>query len=445
MVIGGVGGSVLQDPDPTEHSWLIYAGEERDHPSLAGQRDEVQTSVRERINRLSSILYQEAQIDAFVDVWLETYTYYEHHNLESLKRVWYLEDPLIKDHWDTYYYDDSLRIIEWFRQVRFWPSEEWIDWERGFYHYDSSGLLDTLHFQAWYGYWEDAYRIDFDYDESSNLILEIHEGWIPETQTWINAYRESYGFSNGVRDSWLRQSWQVDRWQNNDLYTYEYTPDDLLETTTRQVWSDGTWSNFRRSSLQYTAFQEVSEELVQGYDAGEWQDLSLHSYSFDINEHLSNWLTQHWWLDAWENYFQVEYSWDEHDNLDHWLRQFWTNDHWSDYGRMFYEYEPVTQLDGQSGITQRPTSYDLSAYPNPFNPEVTIRIQIPEPGQLSLTIYDINGRKIRTLAKEHFPSGIQVIQWDGRDDSGEIVDTGVYLCRFQSGTSGNTIKLVYLK
>ncbi|MBU1702676.1 MAG: T9SS type A sorting domain-containing protein [Candidatus Eisenbacteria bacterium] len=64
--------------------------------------------------------------------------------------------------------------------------------------------------------------------------------------------------------------------------------------------------------------------------------------------------------------------------------------------------------------------------PNPFSPETKIRFEIPEAGRAELTIYDVSGRLIRTLVKDERRSGAYSVAWDGLDDSGRKVSSGVY-------------------
>ncbi|MFN3134518.1 MAG: PQQ-binding-like beta-propeller repeat protein, partial [Candidatus Kryptonium sp.] len=74
-----------------------------------------------------------------------------------------------------------------------------------------------------------------------------------------------------------------------------------------------------------------------------------------------------------------------------------------------------------------PLEYKLySSYPNPFNSETTVEFDIPEYSSVKLIVYDILGRKVKTLIDANLDPGRKVIKWDGRDDEGEIVSSGVY-------------------
>ena len=79
-------------------------------------------------------------------------------------------------------------------------------------------------------------------------------------------------------------------------------------------------------------------------------------------------------------------------------------------------------------IAQRPTEYGLSQnYPNPFNPETTIQYQLPEDGRVSLVIYNMMGQKVRTLLSGEKEAGYHQVVWDGCDDRGMKVSSGIYV------------------
>jgi beta-glucosidase len=84
-------------------------------------------------------------------------------------------------------------------------------------------------------------------------------------------------------------------------------------------------------------------------------------------------------------------------------------------------------------------------YPNPFNPETTISYVLAEQAAVSLTIYDIRGESMVTLLNEPMSAGHHQIKWDGKDASGQLVQTGVYFCRLDAGGITETIKMVYLR
>ncbi len=84
-------------------------------------------------------------------------------------------------------------------------------------------------------------------------------------------------------------------------------------------------------------------------------------------------------------------------------------------------------------------------YPNPFNPTTTIRYSIKAPSRVSLRIYNVAGQLVRTLVKEHLKSNDYKVRWDGKDNAGNDVSTGVYFYRLTAGTFTQTKKMVLLR
>jgi hypothetical protein len=87
----------------------------------------------------------------------------------------------------------------------------------------------------------------------------------------------------------------------------------------------------------------------------------------------------------------------------------------------------------------------LSNYPNPFNPETTITYQLPEQSHVILEIYNISGEKVDTLVNRVNYPGHHAVTWNGRDNSGQPVTGGIYLCRMQAGTFHQMIRMILLK
>ncbi|MBD3257948.1 T9SS type A sorting domain-containing protein, partial [candidate division GN15 bacterium] len=93
-----------------------------------------------------------------------------------------------------------------------------------------------------------------------------------------------------------------------------------------------------------------------------------------------------------------------------------------------------------------PESYVLSQnYPNPFNPSTTIEFSLPTRSEISLTVHNVLGQVVRSLVTRELPAGRHRLEWDGTDDSGEPVASGVYLYRLQAGDVVEAKKMVLLK
>jgi N-acetylmuramoyl-L-alanine amidase len=103
---------------------------------------------------------------------------------------------------------------------------------------------------------------------------------------------------------------------------------------------------------------------------------------------------------------------------------------------------PVTGVEDVVVIHSLPVTFQLfQNYPNPFNPETTIRYQLTEPGPVTLQIFNVTGQKVRTLVDAYQTSGQYAVRWDGQDERGSDVASGVYFCHLQVGQRTQSRKM----
>jgi hypothetical protein len=98
---------------------------------------------------------------------------------------------------------------------------------------------------------------------------------------------------------------------------------------------------------------------------------------------------------------------------------------------------PTLPLPGRIELEQN--------YPNPFNSTTSVRFVLASEGEATLAVYNLLGQKVRTLAKGRLLAGASVITWDGRDDHGRDLATGVYVYRLEIGSQVLAKKLLMLK
>ena len=84
-------------------------------------------------------------------------------------------------------------------------------------------------------------------------------------------------------------------------------------------------------------------------------------------------------------------------------------------------------------------------YPNPFNASTIIRYEMPEDCDVVLTIFNLQGQKVRTLIDGSRNAGIHTIAWSGFDEGGEKVPTGVYFYRLDAGDFVRVRRMVLLE
>ncbi len=113
------------------------------------------------------------------------------------------------------------------------------------------------------------------------------------------------------------------------------------------------------------------------------------------------------------------------------------------------DFTPFIQQD-PTGVNVTGTNLPLTLellpnYPNPFNPLTNIEFRMAEPGFARLAIYDLLGKRVKTLVQENLAPGVHTVQWDSRDNLGRPVASGVYLYRLDMGEFSQTRKMVLMK
>jgi flagellar hook assembly protein FlgD len=93
-----------------------------------------------------------------------------------------------------------------------------------------------------------------------------------------------------------------------------------------------------------------------------------------------------------------------------------------------------------------PQKFELyQNYPNPFNPSTSISFDLAEDVFVTLKIYNILGQEIRTLVNDFKPAGKYTVVWDGKDNNGNAVGSGIYLYKINAGKFTKTMKMVLAK
>jgi len=108
--------------------------------------------------------------------------------------------------------------------------------------------------------------------------------------------------------------------------------------------------------------------------------------------------------------------------------------------------DPPDLITSVNGNVIIPDRYSISQnYPNPFNPVTRIQYNIPVSSKVKIQIFDVTGRLVKILSDNEKEPGTHIIAWNGNDDSGNSVASGVYFLRINADSYTNTIKMMLLK
>jgi hypothetical protein len=108
------------------------------------------------------------------------------------------------------------------------------------------------------------------------------------------------------------------------------------------------------------------------------------------------------------------------------------------------DYEIVVTESGESTLLPTVTALE-AAYPNPFNPETTIRFSLHEDSYVTISIYNSKGQKVRNIVSEQRQKGFHNVVWNGKNDEGRAMPSGVYLYALQTSAHRYVRKAILLK
>jgi hypothetical protein len=103
----------------------------------------------------------------------------------------------------------------------------------------------------------------------------------------------------------------------------------------------------------------------------------------------------------------------------------------------------VTSIEEGNGI---PIEFALRQnHPNPFNPTTSIRYELPQAAHVKISIYNSLGMLVTTLVDQDEQSGYHTIEWNGTDNSGNTIASGIYIYKMEAGTFSSIKKMLFIK
>ncbi len=120
--------------------------------------------------------------------------------------------------------------------------------------------------------------------------------------------------------------------------------------------------------------------------------------------------------------------------------------HETSYEVCFNLRKPADVREIQGSEDSRPSEFLLSQnYPNPFNPTTNFEFSLSLSAHVKIDIFNIVGQKVRTLVDEEMKPGVYVADWDGKDENGKSVSSGIYFYRMEAGEFSDMKKMVLVK
>jgi len=111
---------------------------------------------------------------------------------------------------------------------------------------------------------------------------------------------------------------------------------------------------------------------------------------------------------------------------------------------VYYVYT-ISGVEAVGGVPVGTRAAIRRVYPNPFNPSTTVEFSVPKKGPVAVRVFDLQGRQVSTLTDTTLPAGIYRVKWDGRDQGGRDVSSGVYFAMIENAGRRHAARLILLK
>ena len=263
-----------------------------------------------------------------------------------------------------------------------------------------------------------------------------------------------------IESSWPFCHWDQSAHENGMMFHYNNikmsTPNS--EGMTVVVWQDSNRARMYNqfNDTEYANFANVPEIMIlTSVDNGiTWRGpISINSvdhpelaglipmYVYPVDEVINLGIHNGHWMGRVGIMFYDDFTWGSYANQPPYHN---TNDGGQ---TMFMELDiSFAEVDSDDPMADAPGVNILKGnYPNPFNPTTTISYTMPASGDVKLNVYNLRGQLVRSLVNEAKTAGSHKVVWDGKDDRGNTMASGIYLYRLETGKHSETRKMMLMK
>ncbi len=380
-----------------------------------------------------------------------------------------------------YNYDDKNNLT--LLTLRYWKNEAWVNHYKEILEYDNRNNLTLKISQYWANeIWVNQSKEISEYDDRNNLTLEISQYWANET--WVNQNKEisEYDDRNNLTLE-ISQYWADEAWVNHRKWISEYDDRNNLTLYIYQNWAEEAWVNQSKEISEYDDRNNLTLKISQNWANETWVKSAKDTYAYDDRNNLTLYIYQYWKNEAWVNSAKKTYAYDDRNNLTLEIYQDWTDEEWVNNNEKKYKYDSNSNItdffsdnyyihtefqdvfdnayffEGNEGYIYYKTITDIKEekalvtefmlkqnYPNPFNPSTTINYTISaasaivKSNRVTLKIYDVLGRKIKTLVNKIQNPGNYSIKFNAAN-----LPSGIYYYKLTTGSFSETKKMILLK
>lgn len=230
-------------------------------------------------------------------------------------------------------------------------------------------------------------------------------------------------------------------WENSDKDTIIYTAQNLIQDMISYEWNETCWIESSYNYFEWNGSGQNTLALLKIWDGNSWvnsNQIIMAYQSGNIKTELYQDFENNVAVDKYLDTYNYSGS-----TLNNLVTQEKVGDDWVNTERLLFTWGSSTDVEENKAVARE---FVLNNYPNPFNPETTIEFQLPAASEVTVAIYDIQGRLIQTLVQNQFKSaGNHSITWDGHDMQGNAVASGVYFYQLKSADMNQTKRCLLMK
>lgn len=287
-------------------------------------------------------------------------------------------------------------------------------------------------------------------NEEEGWDIVLGQAVMPMTEQSGNPNPDGYIYIYGPRSGFLKK----------DLVAGRVLPENLTDFSKWEFWDGETWSSEIQNCASITRFisQEFSVTPINNgkfllvfqinnlvairtaenpsgpfdiiyraiWDCPEVEeDIDIYVYNAKAHPHLSK-----------PKELLISYNVNTFNFLDHFTNA-------GIYRPRFITLQISQNVADDNHIPELVSLYQN--YPNPFNSTTNIKYALPEKAKVVLKIYNVLGQEVRTLVDQNQPQGTYLITWDGENDSGQRVSSGIYFYRVQTNEKAKSRKMILLR
>jgi hypothetical protein len=357
----------------------------------------------------------------------------------------YLLNTWLPDWRSTLSYDFEGKRAELIRQLG--NEQGWENNWRWTYTYDEMAQLTMRSYSLYEGgAWDLKLRLLLSYDGSGNLAQEVRQ--LEGGSSWYNdvrrvlAYNEADQTTEIVHQLW---DWDGEIWKDVKRELLDYNHSGNRTQWLLQAWENQGWVNERQLIWDYDSMGSLLTRTEQYALQDQWLDVQRLIYSVDGGGKFLSIVTQDWDYDetAWYDVYQEIIDYDLEGRRTQIISQAKDdqNQVWVNHLRSRWFYTSPNSIDAI-----QPRDYVLyQNIPNPFNPSTLIRFRLASSTHINVTIYNIQGQAVLTLMDKNMDAGEHELSWTGVSQTGELLATGVYICRLSSQHYNQSIKMVFVR